>query len=176
MEQIGAIRARSAGCGMIGGEFNRQIGEEIHQLIMSVPPETSSSFTALLELPANQAMELLVHSPDTAVAENPTLTVSGEQFRPCPAPPPPAAPPIFPSDIAFFDRASKFSSVANSDEILTANLETVKQEPLDSDSNPNSNSSPAVSNPAVDQNPKPAKRKDREKKVIHRIGVSFLHN
>ncbi|KAL3533864.1 hypothetical protein ACH5RR_007385 [Cinchona calisaya] len=162
MERIEAIGARSVGCGMVGDEFNRQIGEEIHRL-MSVQPESGSSFIALLELPPNQAMELLVHSPEVAVVDNANLTLSGEQFGQCP-PLPPALPPIFPSDTALVDRASKFSPIANSDEVLTSKLETVKQEPLDSDSNPNSNSSPAVSNPAVDQNPKSAKRKDREKK------------
>ncbi|KAL3534228.1 hypothetical protein ACH5RR_002689 [Cinchona calisaya] len=149
---------------VIEGEFSHQHGEDIHRLI-SVPPETGSSFTALLELPANQAMELLVHSSEHGVAENPSMTLKpddGEQFGQCP-PPPPAAVLIFPSGTALVDRAAKFSCLVNSDNNSRENLETVKQEPVDSDSNPNSHSSPAVSNPAAYQNPKSTKRKDREK-------------
>lgn len=168
MDPIEAIQARSATCGVIGGEFSNLLGDEIRRLI-SVPPDAGSSFTALLELPANQAVELLVHSPEAA-AENPTITLPGEQFGQCPRPPPPppVAPLIFPSDTGLVDRAAKFSSLVNSDENSRAKLESVKQEPADSDSHPNSNSSPAVSNPAVDQTPKSTKRKDRERKVNSR--------
>ncbi|PIN19994.1 hypothetical protein CDL12_07319 [Handroanthus impetiginosus] len=123
--------------------------DEIHGLL-SGPPETdSSSFTALLELPPPQAVELLVK----------------EDFPAKPMPP-----PIFPSNIALIDRASKFSVFASADNslesttILSASssmtLDLVKQEPLETESHPNS-SSPAVSNQSL----KASKRKEREKKV-----------
>ncbi|KAL0428577.1 UNVERIFIED_CONTAM: Transcription factor [Sesamum latifolium] len=122
--------------------------DEIHGLISAAPGTGSSSFTALLELPPPQAVELLVK----------------EDFPVKPMPP-----PIFPSNIALIDRASKFSVFASADNspestnILSASssmkLDLVKQEPLDSDSHPNS-SSPAVSNQSLKSN----KRKDREKR------------
>lgn len=119
--------------------------DEIDGLI-SGPAETDgTSFTALLELPPPQAVELLVK----------------EDFPAKPMPP-----PIFPSNIALIDRASKFSVFADnppeSTNISTAmNIDLVKQEPLESESLRNS-SSPAVSN----QSSKSSKRKEREKKVI----------
>ncbi|KAH0723244.1 hypothetical protein KY289_006288 [Solanum tuberosum] len=79
-------------------------------------------------------------------------------------------PPIFPSDIALIDRASKFSVFAaagNSPESNSTLSNSgskslfVKQEPIDSEFN--HNSSPATSNPLVNQ--KSTKRKEREKKV-----------
>ncbi|KAK6151280.1 hypothetical protein DH2020_013915 [Rehmannia glutinosa] len=135
----------------ISGPKHGEMGfgfDEIHGPI-SGPPETdSSSFTALLELPPPQAVELLIK----------------EDFPAKPMPP-----PFFPSNIALIDRASKFSIYASRDNspdstaILPASssmkLDLVKQEPLESDSHPNS--SPAVSN----QSPKSGKRKEREKKV-----------
>lgn len=117
--------------------------DEIRGLI-SCPPETDgTSFTALLELPPPQAVELLVK----------------EDFPAKPMPP-----PIFPSNIALIDRASKFSVFASADnppQTTAMNIDLVKQEPLESESHPNS-SSPAVSN----QSSKSSKRKEREKKVI----------
>ncbi|CAI9100090.1 OLC1v1037020C1 [Oldenlandia corymbosa var. corymbosa] len=159
MESVEALPARSPTGELIGTGFNSQIGDEIQRLI-SVPPDSGSSFTALLELPANQAMELLIHSSEDAatIAQNPSATIAECRLSP------PAPVPIFPSDAALVERASKFSSIMSTDEISRAKLGTVKEEPLDSVSNPNSNSSPAVSNPAVDQNTKSTKRKDREKK------------
>lgn len=132
--------------------------DEIHGLI-SGPPETdSTSFTALLELPPPQAVELLIK----------------EEFPAKPMPP-----PIFPSNIALIDRASKFSVFASADNpaettnILSAssslNIDLVKQEPLDSDSHLNS-SSPAGSNQSL----KSSKRKKREKKVVLNLPFMFL--
>nr|GMC90297.1 transcription factor bHLH48-like [Ipomoea batatas] len=79
-------------------------------------------------------------------------------------------PPIFPTDTALVDRASKFSVFAGNSpetESIPSNScskpHFVKSEPADSDSNPNSSPSPAVSNPTVNQ--KSAKRKEREKKI-----------
>lgn len=67
MELIGATELRSTSCGdkgMIIGLENYQFGEEFQRLVMAPPPETGNSFTALLELPPNQAVELL-HSSST---------------------------------------------------------------------------------------------------------------
>nr|XP_009795428.1 PREDICTED: transcription factor bHLH48-like isoform X1 [Nicotiana sylvestris] len=127
---------------------------------------TASSFTALLELPANQAVELLVHSLETDKTGEPHIP----HYRYPPPPPPP--PPIFPSDAALIDRAFKFSVFAAAAGISPESNSTlsnsgsksllVKQEPLDSELN--QNSSPiTVSNPTVNQ--KTTKRKEREKKV-----------
>lgn len=144
--------------------------EEFPGLVSVQPPprtETGSSFTALLELPAPQAVELLVNSPDAAANEEshpkPSITGSGEvpsHFQP--------PPPIFPSDIGLIVRASKFSvfaSAENSNNSILFNsnskkFDIVKQEPSDSGSNPNSSSLAAS-----DQNPNSTKRKEREKKV-----------
>lgn len=124
--------------------------DEIHGLI-ACPPATnnSSSFTALLELPPPQAVELLVK----------------EDFQAKHLPP-----PIFPSNFGLIQRASKFSvfaSVDNSPESNTIlpnsnsmKLDIVKQEHLESESH-RSSSSPAVS----DQCLKSGKRKEVEKKV-----------
>ncbi|KAL0339609.1 UNVERIFIED_CONTAM: Transcription factor [Sesamum radiatum] len=123
--------------------------DENHSLI-SGPPETGrNSFTALLELPPPQAVQLLVK----------------EDFPAKHLPP-----PIFPSNIGLIDRASKLSFFASADHPPGSNttlsasssmkVEIVKQEPTDSQPHPNS-SSPAVS----DQSPKSGKRREREKKV-----------
>lgn len=155
------LEYRSGICGLkpddIGFGF-----DDIHGLISAPPqpPETSSSFTALLELPAPQAVELLVNSSEAADEELPAKP-NIAHFPP---------PQIFPSNIALIDHASKSPSLAladNSSEnysLLSVSsskkLDIVKQEHMDSDSNPNG-SSPAVS----DQILKSSKRKEREKKV-----------
>ncbi|XP_059298525.1 transcription factor bHLH48-like [Lycium ferocissimum] len=134
-------QVRSASCG-------GKAGEMVHEFIKT--ESGGNSFTALLELPANQAMELLVYSSEI---------VSPKTCYHYPKP------PIFPSDI---DRASKFSvfSAGNSPETSSfpsnssSKSEFVKQEPIDSESNPNS--SPAFSNPEVNQ--KTTKRKEHQKK------------
>lgn len=160
MEPTAAAKAGSTIGRDAAEEFNGQfVGEQLHCFV-SLPPENpNSSFTALLGLPANQAMELLVQAPDesavaSAAAKSPLLTAAGVALRA--SAPPPLPPPIFSSD------AAKFSCPISSEENLRANLDTVKQEPGDSNSDPNS---PAFSNPIIDQNPKPTtKRKDQEKK------------
>ncbi|KAH6794633.1 hypothetical protein C2S52_005110 [Perilla frutescens var. hirtella] len=123
--------------------------DDVHGLI-SGPPETDgTSFTALLELPPPQAVELLVK----------------EDFPVKPMPP-----PIFPSNIALIDRASMFSVFSSADNppestnILPSSssvkIDSVKEEPSESEHHRNS-SSPAVSNQSL----KSSKRKEREKKV-----------
>ncbi|CAK9172532.1 unnamed protein product [Ilex paraguariensis] len=167
MEPTEGSQVRSASCGAkyedIGVE-SLQFGEEINLLMSIQPPETGSSFTALLELPSNQAMQLL-DSPETNVAP---ATLSGYQIEH-----PKTYMPIFPSDTALIDRACKFSVFAtteNSPETSSIPLNSrsksdkVKQEPVDLDSNPNS--SPAVSDSMVlkQDEKSSAKRKEREKK------------
>ncbi|XP_057783727.1 transcription factor bHLH48-like isoform X2 [Salvia miltiorrhiza] len=124
--------------------------DEIHGLISAPPVTGGRSFTALLELPPPQAVELLVTEDFPAKHQPP--------------------PPIFPTDIGLIHRASKFSVFASADNSLESNtilsvsnsikVDSVKQEQLDADSHRNS-SSPAGS----DQCLKSGKRKEREKKV-----------
>lgn len=142
------VRIRSASCGgdkmeEIGAE-SIQFGEEIQTLIMAPAETGGSSFTALLELPANQAVKLL-HSPGKErKAEAPYL----------------CAPPCFPADVALIERASKYSVFAAAMETSPSSV-SVKEEPAESDSQPNS--SLVVSDAVVTT--KSTKRKDREKKV-----------
>lgn len=129
-------------------EDSLQFGEEL-QTLMSVPPESGNSFTALLELPPNQAVKLL-HTPDKIaekIAEHPNVY--------------PYA-PMFPSNSALIDRASKFSVFAT--ENSPEKSVPVKQEPVESDSH--RNSSPGMSDSVVPSSDhKSSKRKEREKKV-----------
>lgn len=175
MESSGVTLAGSTPVGAQQGEpglDSLQFGEEIQRL-MAVPPENASSFTALLELPAPQAMELLHHVPDPdrvpAMANLP-----GEPLHK-PYPHQTFGSSLtFLSDPALIERAAKYSVFAGEHSPETssvpsnssANLEKVKSEPAETDSNPNS-SQPLVSDPSVEEkNQRPsAKRKEREKKV-----------
>lgn len=153
-----------------------QLREEIQRLI-AIPQENASSFTALLELPATQAMVLL-HSPHSE--EGTPAPLSGDSlhgisddhksyissFN--------GNPPTFPSNEALIERAAKFSVFASGENLTetssvpsnsSANLEKVKSEPAETESNPNS-SQPLVSDPTVDsKTQRSGKRKEREKKV-----------
>ncbi|XP_057745758.1 transcription factor bHLH48-like isoform X2 [Arachis stenosperma] len=136
-------------------QFNEQI-----QGLMAPAPESTNSFTALLELPPPQAVKLL-HSPDKA----PT----GSEKPPCHASilkPYPSIMSIidgtrkltFPSNTALIERAARFSVFAGEGPLAPPVAE-VKNEPRETDSNPSSTQcDPAVEN-------KGAKRKEREKKV-----------
>ncbi|KAL2320819.1 hypothetical protein Fmac_029788 [Flemingia macrophylla] len=154
-----------------------QFNEEIQGIMAPAPaPENASSFTALLELPPTQAVELL-HSPDSvnaAARKPPNCHVSANQK------------PFllnsfgnsgnltFPSNAALIERAAKFSVFAgeNSPPPGEARLvpaasgsNLVKNEPQETDSNPCSTHG-CVSDPAVEnKNQRTAKRKEREKKV-----------
>lgn len=179
------------GSGLVGvgssGLDSVQFGEEIHRLMMTVPPENASSFTALLELPAIQALELLHHAPDPDGAPAPAKVSGGDvgilHQHSKPYPPQPFGSNLtFLSDPALIERAAKFSVFAGEHSPETtssvpsnssANLEKVKNEPMETDSNPNS-SQPLVSDPMVEEeeekekekNQRPSvKRKEREKKV-----------
>nr|WKV22680.1 bHLH12 [Bupleurum chinense] len=135
-----------------------QFGEDIQNL-MSIPPQTGSSFTALLELPPNQAVKLL-HTPEK-------LAGDGWSDGPSERPKPYTYAPLFPSNTALIDRASKFSVFAtteNSPETNSVPCDYVKQEPIDSDSH--RNSSPGISDSVVpNSDQKLTKRKEREKRV-----------
>ncbi|KAL2466159.1 Transcription factor bHLH [Abeliophyllum distichum] len=155
------MQYRSGICGHKPGGIGYGF-DDIRGLISTPPPppETRSSFTALLELPSPQAVELLVSSPEAAdkeFAAKPSIA----HFAP---------PEIFPSNIALIDHASKFSALASADNSpenysmpsvsCSKKLDVVKQEQMDLDSKPNG-SSPAVS----DQKLKSSKRKETEKKI-----------
>ncbi|XP_050228506.1 transcription factor bHLH48-like [Mercurialis annua] len=151
-----------------------QLSEDIHHLI-SVPPENASSFTALLELPRNQAMELL-HSPDFSLKTRPVVNSSPNHSPPHFN----AANLTFPTNTGLIERAAKFSVFAgenlnnsNSPETTSsvpsnssANLEkAVKNEPAEAESYLNQ-SHPLVSDHPTMENgaQRPVKRKEREKK------------
>ncbi|XP_062167704.1 transcription factor bHLH60-like isoform X2 [Alnus glutinosa] len=156
-----------------GFEF-LQFREEIQRL-MTVPPENASSFTALLELPATKAMELL-HSPHSDNGS--PAPISGDPLRRIDEDSKPYLPSVnghltFPSNKVLTERAAKlsvFSAGEHSPETSSvpsnssANLEKVKSEPAETDSNPDS-SQPLVSDPTVEnKTQRPTKRKEREKK------------
>lgn len=152
-----------------------QFREEIHRL-MTVPPENGSSFTALLELPETQAMELL-HSPHSddgvpaLLSGDPLHGINDDHKLYLPSF---NGNLTFPSNKVLIERAAKFSVFASGEHSLetssvpsnsSANLEVVKGEPVETDSNPNS-SQLLVSDPTVDiRNQRSEKRKEREKKV-----------
>ncbi|KAF5473326.1 hypothetical protein F2P56_009945 [Juglans regia] len=151
-----------------------QFREEFHRL-MIVPPENGSSFTALLELPETQAMELL-HSPHSD--KGVMVPFSGDPLHGINDDNKSYLPSFngnltFPSNKVLIERAAKFSVFASGEHSpetssvpsdSSANLEKVKSEPAETDSNPNS-SQLLVSDPTVNiKNQRPEKRKEREKK------------
>ncbi|XP_020213382.1 transcription factor bHLH48 isoform X1 [Cajanus cajan] len=150
-----------------------QFNEEI-QGIMA--PENASSFTALLELPPTQAVELL-HSPDSdnaAARKPPNCHVSANQ-KPFQLNSFGTTNLTFPSNAALIERAAKFSVFAGDNSPpppgdarlvpAASGWNLVKNEPQETDSNPSSTHG-CVSDPAVEnKNQRTAKRKEREKKV-----------
>ncbi|XP_057982458.1 transcription factor bHLH48-like [Malania oleifera] len=170
MERIAGIVVRSDGArGETEGtgEESYQFGEEIQGMMLTAPPETGSSFTALLELPANQAMELL-HSSGSA--EAPAVLDHHKPYSHSLS-----SSLTFPSSAALVERAARFSIFAagsedspetsSMPENSSANSYRVKSEPTDTESNPNS-TMPLLSDPTVQNNSqRPTKRKEREKKV-----------
>lgn len=136
-----AAETRSA---MFGPRPGENIGPGFHHFA-SEEEEFRSSFTALLELPPNQAVELL-HTPATEA--------EAYSF-------PPPAPPLFPTDMELINRAAKFSVFASPENSPENWCAQVKKEPVDSDSK--MNSSPAISDTTFQ--PTSNKRKDRERKA-----------
>ncbi|XP_010265771.1 PREDICTED: transcription factor bHLH48-like [Nelumbo nucifera] len=179
MERISCFDSRSEGCKddkqeMAEDSFEFGDGILMTENLLQEATVPGSSFTALLGLPANQAMELLQDplsgKPQTVIApEMWRDSRSGQEdmrytFN---------CSPTFPTDAALVERASKFSVFAaaqnstdkcpvpsNSNE----NSLKPKSEPADSESNPSSclvSSDPATPS----ENQASTKRKEREKKV-----------
>ncbi|XP_052730569.1 transcription factor bHLH48 isoform X4 [Vigna angularis] len=141
-----------------------QFNEEI-QGIIAPAPETASSFTALLELPPTQAVELL-HSPERA----------GKPPRHNPKPYPltsfasasaSSANLTFPSNAALIERAARLSVFAGENSNSNSNSTEIKRELPETDSNPSSTQGGgSASDPALEnKDEKGLKRKEREKKV-----------
>ncbi|GMH20126.1 hypothetical protein Nepgr_021967 [Nepenthes gracilis] len=175
MKPIGGIEVRSMNYSHKNVDIGvqaYQLGEEF-QMLMAGPPPTGNSFTALLELPANQAMELL-HSPGAADSptELPLKRHHNMSHRSARNHPHDCA-PAFPSNAALNEGATKYSGISTAaafggggqdspESSSSANAMKVKSEPMDSGSSPNS--LPHTSNPTVaSKNEKHTKRKEREK-------------
>ncbi|XP_039010822.1 transcription factor bHLH48-like [Hibiscus syriacus] len=134
-----------------------QFTDETHRLISAPPTDNASSFTALLELPSPQVVELL-HASDSPklIAASPTNVEDFKRnFH-------------FPSNTGLIERDRRFSGETNNNnekrnspesKNLSANLEkAVKSEPAETES-----SQPLVSDPTLET--RSIKRKDRENKV-----------
>uniref|UniRef100_A0A1J3JHV7 Transcription factor bHLH60 n=1 Tax=Noccaea caerulescens TaxID=107243 RepID=A0A1J3JHV7_NOCCA len=181
MDLTGGFGARSGGggpCREATGLDSLHIGEEFRQLV-TLPPENAGSFTALLELPPTQAVELL-HFTDTSSSQAAVTGIGGDI-----APPPPLhsfGTLTFPSNPVLMERAARFSVIATeqqngnvSGETTTssvpsnssANLDRVKTEPAETESSQRLTSDQAVENqsPSPSQNNRSGKRKEFEKKV-----------
>lgn len=163
-----------------------QFNEEIQHL-MTGPPENANSFTALLELPAPQAMELLHHPSESASGAAAAAASAAAATVPPHYHFSQGANLTFPSDIALIERAARFSVFAdnnnnsntnnNSPETSapsnsSGNIGKVKCEPAESDSNYD-NTNP--SQPNQNQNQKTLKRKEREKKVKLKSKLGFVN-
>ncbi|XP_039032845.1 transcription factor bHLH60-like [Hibiscus syriacus] len=136
-----------------------QFTDEIHRLISAPPTDNASSFTALLELPSPQAVELL-YSPESSKlipASPPNVEDFKGNFH-------------FPSNTCLIERDARFSAEVNNNnesekskspesKKLSTNLEkAVKSEPAETGS-----SQLLVSDPTLDK--RNIKRKDGENKV-----------
>lgn len=136
--------------GSMGYQENYQFGDEFQKLIIT--PENGNSFTALLELPPNQAMELLTDGGGDVVKRH-RISAYNHSLSSLPA---------LPSNRELIERAAKYSVFANDLDSSPPELK-VKAEPLDdAGSNPNSMSDPTVGSESDKE--KPLKRKEREKK------------
>lgn len=182
MDLTGGFGARSGGIGPCRDQIGLEslhIGDEFRQLVTTLPPDNAGgSFTALLELPPTQAVELL-HFTDSSSSQAAVTGIGGE-----------IAPPLhsfggtlaFPSNSVLMDRAARFSVIATeqqngnvSGETPTssvpsnssANVDRVKTEPAETDSSQRLISDSAIENqiPSPSQNNRNGKRKDFEKKV-----------
>lgn len=151
-----STQVRSASCGGKAGETATGFHQISQSIIMPVPMEAAgNSFTALLELPPNQALDLLVHSDEMGSAKLSLPDTHNKTYY--------SSPLIDRASAGEFAREFSVFAAGNSPEngSFPSNPQFVKQEPDDSDSNPNS--SPEFSNPTFDQ--KTTKRKERQKKV-----------
>ncbi|CAA7057082.1 unnamed protein product [Microthlaspi erraticum] len=141
----------------VTGLESLDFSDGFRQLATMPPENTGSSFTALLEMPATQAMELL-HFTDSSSPQANVNRVAGDI-----APHNPFRRLTFPSKSLLLDRAARFSVIAteqkgniSGDSVPSnsgENLDRVKAEPSESD--------PLMEN----QSNSSGKRKEREKKV-----------
>lgn len=144
MEPIGGTEIRSMSYG-----DNYQLVDEFQRLVMA--PDAGNSFTALLELPPNQAVELL-HCETDELKRHRISPFRNSSL------------PAFPCNRELIERAARYSIFATdeSPSPSPSNSMKVKAEPLDSGgSNPNSSDPTAGSE---SEKEKPLKRKEREKK------------
>ncbi|XP_010506043.1 PREDICTED: transcription factor bHLH48 [Camelina sativa] len=160
MDLTQGFGARS-GVGPVTGLESLNFSDEFRQLVTTMPPEnTGGSFTALLEMPVTQAMELL-HFTDSSSSQEANITkLAGDNIAP---PHDPFATLTFPSNSLLLDRAARFSVIATEQNgyissgdtpSSSANLDGgVKAEPAETDSI------------SENQNSKHNKRKEREKKA-----------
>ncbi|XP_010517746.1 PREDICTED: transcription factor bHLH48-like [Camelina sativa] len=157
MDLTQGFGARS-GIGPVTGLESLNFSDEFRQLVTAMPPEdTGGSFTALLEMPVTQAMELL-HFADSPSSQANITKLAGDNI----APPHPFGTLTFPSNSLLLDRAARFSLIATEQNgyfssgdtpSSSANLDGgVKAEPAETDSI------------SENQNSKHNKRKEREKK------------
>ncbi|KAJ4979923.1 hypothetical protein NE237_010703 [Protea cynaroides] len=175
MERITSPGSRSGSC-----RDDKQFDGEIEGLMTeddlqeaAVVPVTESTFTALLGLPANQAIELLHETESVKSPEIPTADIwkdSQEDQRTFSYPFNCSL--TFPTNAALVERAARFSVFASAQDspercsipsISSENSPKLKAEPANSESN--RSSSPILSSsPTIPkQNQKSAKRKEREK-------------
>ncbi|XP_065002485.1 transcription factor bHLH48-like [Musa acuminata AAA Group] len=173
---MGPARCSGVGSGN-SGAYTTEIAEslrfeeEIHSIVhpsLDSSPAAGGSFTALLGLPANQAVELLhetgpSEAPGSAAAPSPT----GELWRlrlgehaASPLHLPLGCSPTFPSNAALVERAARFSVFAAEDSPALSSgggpSPRLKAEPLDSDS-------PPLLPMPTEKTQRPAKRKECEK-------------
>lgn len=132
-----------------------KFSDEIQQLAATLPPENTGSFTALLEMPATQAVELFTSSSQAAgnIAP-PTL----HPFRRLNSPP----------DLAAVIAAEQNGNFSGESVAPSSFSGRVKPEPDETGS-----SQRFVSHPTV-ENQNRNKRKGRGKKVINQINLDSL--
>lgn len=185
-------RSSDGNCGNFPPETAEafQFREEIQSLMeeTDLDPENESSFTALLELPTNRAMELL-HEPESG--ECPAAIGSAGFWED-----PPQADrkevmfsfncsPTFPSNAALIERAARFSIFAeesaqtSSDPSNASDNSLVKMKIEPADSDPLLNSSPNFVSSAAKQRSGRRKRGGENNKVWkmeegRRRGFPFL--
>ena len=163
MDLTGEFEARSYGGGATREATRLEslhLGDEFRQL--ALPPENAGGFTALLELPPTQAVNLLRFT-DSPSSSSQAAAVTGI-----------APPPLhsygtltFPSNSVLMERAARFSTEHHQNGNVSGTSSvpsnsSVKTEPAETDS------SQAVNN-------RSGKRKDSDKKVRVRHTFGFLY-
>ncbi|XP_039022468.1 transcription factor bHLH60-like [Hibiscus syriacus] len=136
-----------------------QFTDEIHRLISTPPTDNASSFTALLELPSPQAVELL-YSPESSNLI-PTSPLNFEDFKDN---------FHFPSNTCLIERDTRFSAEVNNNNESekskspeSKNLSTNLEKAIKSEQAETESSQPLASDPTLDK--QNIKRNDGENKV-----------